>query len=367
MSQDHKPITLATETCMLYLGRYPFIMKIILIVLLVNVFISLVFSSPEGTNLKGRDVDNCTICLQNLSKSGYIARCGHIYHQVCIQDWLQKQSTCPLCRNIISDNPVIEELIAEKEKVMKQPVSYGCPSVPQISPEMELCIKLYDLLAAVFIAIFEQDKISRNVLCHYLLEDQHLCTMATSDEEVVQIFLEQIENVDQIVINGQSLLHYAACKGRPEIMRIILSKARCLDKQTIDGDTALMLALLYDKFDVAAMLANQMVNVDQENEYGFTALDHANSKGRADVVEILSTKTDRINKKDSCGTTPLRVALIYNHFDVVWLLVMNNTIFNSLSDAIQFFGEKMLTAPSPLGLYVMMVIIFVILWLGLQC
>jgi SUMO ligase MMS21 Smc5/6 complex component len=31
--------------------------------------------------------------------------CNHIYHNNCIEEWLKKNNTCPICRTIISNPP----------------------------------------------------------------------------------------------------------------------------------------------------------------------------------------------------------------------------------------------------------------------
>ncbi|XP_022734837.1 NEP1-interacting protein-like 2 [Durio zibethinus] len=48
-----------------------------------------------------REESSCSICLRGL-KDGEIARnlpkCGHIFHLNCIDEWLSRQGTCPMCR-----------------------------------------------------------------------------------------------------------------------------------------------------------------------------------------------------------------------------------------------------------------------------
>lgn len=47
---------------------------------------------------------NCSICLCNLYKEKIIIlECSHVYHINCIQEWLLKSRTCPLCRFHIKD------------------------------------------------------------------------------------------------------------------------------------------------------------------------------------------------------------------------------------------------------------------------
>jgi hypothetical protein len=33
-------------------------------------------------------------------------KCSHIFHESCLQEWIEKQDTCPMCRELIkSDEP----------------------------------------------------------------------------------------------------------------------------------------------------------------------------------------------------------------------------------------------------------------------
>ena len=45
----------------------------------------------------------CSICLENLKDdNSVILNCEHIYHKICIKEWLKKNNSCPNCRiNII--------------------------------------------------------------------------------------------------------------------------------------------------------------------------------------------------------------------------------------------------------------------------
>jgi hypothetical protein len=42
----------------------------------------------------------CSICLENYKPNEPLIQlqCNHIYHPDCINDWLRRQSSCPLCR-----------------------------------------------------------------------------------------------------------------------------------------------------------------------------------------------------------------------------------------------------------------------------
>jgi len=43
----------------------------------------------------------CAICLEEVGEGGavkMIAYCKHVFHAECIDRWLEKQVTCPVCR-----------------------------------------------------------------------------------------------------------------------------------------------------------------------------------------------------------------------------------------------------------------------------
>ncbi|KAJ0961001.1 hypothetical protein J5N97_001036 [Dioscorea zingiberensis] len=49
----------------------------------------------------------CSICLGEYQQNEVLRTmpiCGHYFHLVCIDSWLQKQSTCPICRLSLSDS-----------------------------------------------------------------------------------------------------------------------------------------------------------------------------------------------------------------------------------------------------------------------
>ncbi len=43
---------------------------------------------------------NCTICLEDYKSTDMviILNCNHIYHMVCILEWIRQDPSCPLCR-----------------------------------------------------------------------------------------------------------------------------------------------------------------------------------------------------------------------------------------------------------------------------
>ena len=61
-------------------------------------------SLPDG-------VDQCCICLSGFSEEVPIRQlsCQHCFCAVCIEQWLMKEDTCPLCKNqVLKSKPFIQ-------------------------------------------------------------------------------------------------------------------------------------------------------------------------------------------------------------------------------------------------------------------
>ena len=63
-----------------------------------------------GKYKKIRSIDNliqsklsCPICLENYSTKEFKRelKCGHTFHKKCIDKWIKKYNTCPICREKI--------------------------------------------------------------------------------------------------------------------------------------------------------------------------------------------------------------------------------------------------------------------------
>lgn len=42
--------------------------------------------------------NTCSICLEDILKEGVTALvCAHVFHEICIEPWLRRADTCPIC------------------------------------------------------------------------------------------------------------------------------------------------------------------------------------------------------------------------------------------------------------------------------
>ncbi|XP_044762470.1 E3 ubiquitin-protein ligase RNF4-like [Coccinella septempunctata] len=61
-------------------------------------------NKPKRTEIECRDErnvstdDNCSICMDGLSRLVLITECKHEFHYACITDWIKINNTCPCCR-----------------------------------------------------------------------------------------------------------------------------------------------------------------------------------------------------------------------------------------------------------------------------
>lgn len=77
--------------------------------------------APTGILIVKLGPQECAICKQNLG-SAYLTRlpCKHVFHSKCINKWLDKKSTCPLCRQKVpSVADVFSKLGEEINKIMR--------------------------------------------------------------------------------------------------------------------------------------------------------------------------------------------------------------------------------------------------------
>jgi hypothetical protein len=49
------------------------------------------------------DTHICVICMDEISENeNFVTKCGHTFHQLCINRWFCNSPTCPICREKIS-------------------------------------------------------------------------------------------------------------------------------------------------------------------------------------------------------------------------------------------------------------------------
>lgn len=60
------------------------------------------------------DSKECSICFNNIkSYHNGILPCGHMFHSDCILKWIERSSTCPLCRQSLKWTLINEKNILQ--------------------------------------------------------------------------------------------------------------------------------------------------------------------------------------------------------------------------------------------------------------
>uniref|UniRef100_A0AC35FQG1 RING-type domain-containing protein n=1 Tax=Panagrolaimus sp. PS1159 TaxID=55785 RepID=A0AC35FQG1_9BILA len=66
-----------------------------------------------------KSIGECSICLSLLTFTNIyaISKCGHTFHQKCLNEWLPTAKSCPLCRINASEADVIKLFIQESTEI----------------------------------------------------------------------------------------------------------------------------------------------------------------------------------------------------------------------------------------------------------
>ena len=74
---------------------------IIFILFLVNFYLKHIIRVPPPSNSQVDDC--CSICLEEIREDGVKTfECDHYFHLECLNQWVSKSATCPVCRTKLS-------------------------------------------------------------------------------------------------------------------------------------------------------------------------------------------------------------------------------------------------------------------------
>eukprot|EP00981_Chlorochromonas_danica_P001708 scaffold369_cov177-Ochromonas_danica.AAC.41 len=71
-----------------------------------NVIDSIPVITISSDHLSNGQIPTCPICLNEmaLGESARSLRCGHLFHQQCVDEWLRVNATCPTCRKSVRED-----------------------------------------------------------------------------------------------------------------------------------------------------------------------------------------------------------------------------------------------------------------------
>ena len=154
----------------------------------------------------------------------------------------------------------------------------------------------------------------------------HLYEAVENDN--VEGFNSNLEQVEQVTASGNSVLHKAASFGSKNIAKLIIDKFPFfLTRRNVLGDTALHVAIKARKFDVMKVLIGANVNdrelLEMKNNVGNTALHEAViAQCSLEVVKkLFSRHKEASYYLNDGGESPLCLAIETENIEILELLL----------------------------------------------
>ncbi|XP_041067988.1 receptor-interacting serine/threonine-protein kinase 4 [Carcharodon carcharias] len=133
--------------------------------------------------------------------------------------------------------------------------------------------------------------------------------------------LLQPQDVDLILDDGMSLLHYAVQLGNEEAVRLLLLYNANPNIPNKRGSTPLHLAAEKNLKIIAELLLGKKVNINAKDEDQWTPLHFAAQSGEETLSRLLLDRNASTNEVDFEGRTALHVACQHSHENVVRVLL----------------------------------------------
>ena len=154
----------------------------------------------------------------------------------------------------------------------------------------------------------------------------HLYEAVENDN--VDGFNSNLEQVKQVTASGNSVLHKSASFGSKNIAKLIIDKFPFfLTRRNVLGDTALHVAIKARKFDVMEVLIDDNVNdreqlLEMKNNVGNTALHEAVIAQCVGAVQDLFSRHKKVsNYLNDGGESPLCLAIETENIEILELLL----------------------------------------------
>ena len=59
------------------------------------------FTQLYTTTATNKTMSECPVCYETMTTGVYNTECGHAFHKKCMLRWLEKNDTCPMCRDSV--------------------------------------------------------------------------------------------------------------------------------------------------------------------------------------------------------------------------------------------------------------------------
>merc|ERR1712048_848293 len=213
--------------------------------------------------------ETCSICQHQFGETPHVPvrrlTCGHCFHGACVQQLLDRNQPCPLCRSSTSTPP-------------EQSLDHTIPRYNSNSH-----------------SVWNNFQTAANAVCNTgrrkAFDGQSLlCKSQNGDCDGVRALLNSGVDVNFRSLKNATPLMFAATHGHCELIRLLLANNANVHLCTDDGNTALYLAACQGHVDAVAILLEAGAKPDHRNAAGVTATMVAAHQRHAAVLELIQRR-----------------------------------------------------------------------------
>lgn len=139
--------------------------------------------------------------------------------------------------------------------------------------------------------------------------------------DTVRGIVELTKNPNYILVNGQTMLNYAASLGNLEITRYLIFNGANLNTMNLYGNTALHNAILKNNMDIIKLLVQNNASLEIFNVDGYTPLMLSIVEGRNDITLYLLKFNQNLMLKNHRNETVLDIAIKYHRLVIKELIL----------------------------------------------
>lgn len=269
----------------------------------------------------------CGICREE--HFDFVTRCKHHFHQNCLNQWLMKESFCPYCKNTITSNQKLEELLTnftgteEQIKKLDKDTIVSLFESKYYNYPVENVLKRYLQLKGAINKANEK----KSTLLHLAVEN--------SNEELVKALLKNGAKLKVKDVHGANPLHIACKNLNLSIVRILIEAGA--DNKTKDSEGYPPFFYTLDARDHEAKVIKYLLETDScdlklKDARGQNCLFYVITNGTLEMFNLLTEKGADPEIMSALGWTLLHEAVVCDKIEILNILLEEFEIFPELPD-----------------------------------